>query len=63
MIFYSFVFLYADPGAGALILQMLMAAAFGSLFFIRGARDRVLGFFRKTKDDNSADNNPDSSEQ
>lgn len=40
-------FLYADPGAGALLLQMLMAFVFGGLFFIRGIRDRILAVFGK----------------
>jgi len=43
----SIFFLYADPGAGALLLQMLMAVLFGGLFFFRGIRDRVLGVFGK----------------
>ena len=29
---------YIDPGSGALILQLLMAALFGALFFIRSIR-------------------------
>ena len=41
------LFLYADPGAGALLLQMLMAVLFGGLFFFRSIRDRILGIFGK----------------
>lgn len=39
--------IYADPGSGALLLQMLMAALFGALFYFRSFRDRVFGLFRK----------------
>ncbi len=56
-------FLYADPGAGALLLQMLMAVVFGGLFFFRGIRDRVLAIFGKgplaqlnSKEANSSEN-------
>jgi hypothetical protein len=46
-IFDNAIFLYADPGAGALLLQMLMAALFGGLFFFRRVRDKVFGLFGK----------------
>ena len=45
---YSQAFLfYTDPGSGALLLQLLMAAAFGALFYFRRVRDKVFGLFRR----------------
>lgn len=41
------ILLYADPGAGALLLQMLMAVLFGGMFFFRRIKDKILGMFRK----------------
>jgi hypothetical protein len=39
------VFAYTDPGSGTLILQMLLAAAFGVMFYLR----RIIGWFRRLK--------------
>jgi hypothetical protein len=41
------VFAYTDPGSGTLILQMLLAAAFGVMFYLR----RIIGWFRRLKSD------------
>lgn len=38
---------YTDPGSGALILQMIAAAAVGVLFYFR----KVLSFFRRSTKD------------
>jgi hypothetical protein len=35
---------YTDPGSGALILQMIAAAAVGGLFYFR----KLLSFFRRS---------------
>lgn len=43
------LFLYADPGTGTLILQLLIAAFFGVLFYIRFFFKRVGGFFSRKK--------------
>lgn len=34
---------YADPGSGALIIQMLLAVAFGGLFYFRRFKDKIFG--------------------
>ncbi|MDQ3803149.1 MAG: hypothetical protein M3416_04770 [Acidobacteriota bacterium] len=47
--FTSTVFLYTDPGTGTLILQLLIAAFFGVLFYIRFFFKRVGGFFSRKK--------------
>ena len=39
------VFAYTDPGSGTLILQMLVAAAFGVMFYLR----RIINWFRSLK--------------
>ena len=41
--------LYTDPGTGTLILQLLIAAFFGVLFYVRFFLKRVGGFFSRNK--------------
>ncbi|HWS53896.1 MAG TPA: hypothetical protein VN228_07210 [Pyrinomonadaceae bacterium] len=41
MSFLSLTLLYADPGAGALIWQLALAAFVGGLFYFRKVRDWV----------------------
>lgn len=41
MSFFSLTLLYADPGAGALIWQLALAAFVGGLFYFRRVRDWV----------------------
>ncbi len=36
---------YIDPGSGALIWQLLLAAFFGSVFFIRQVRSHIRALF------------------
>jgi hypothetical protein len=38
---------YADPGSGTLIWQILLAASFGVMFYLR----RMIGWFRGLKSD------------
>jgi len=39
--------LYTDPGSGTLILQLLAAALFGLLFYLRFFIRRVKGIFKR----------------
>jgi uncharacterized membrane protein YbhN (UPF0104 family) len=39
------VYAYADPGSGTLIWQILLAASFGVMFYMR----RMIGWFRGLK--------------
>ena len=39
------VYAYTDPGSGTLIWQMLLAASFGIMFYLR----RIVGWFRRLK--------------
>lgn len=43
------IFLYTDPGTGTLIIQLLIAAFFGALFYIRFFVRRAQGFFTRKK--------------
>jgi hypothetical protein len=38
---------YLDPGTGSIFLQMLMAAVFGSLFFLKHVWAKALSFFQR----------------
>lgn len=38
---------YLDPGSGSYLLQILLAALLGSMFFLRSFWGKVLKFFRK----------------
>jgi hypothetical protein len=37
-----YYFLYADPGSGTLIWQLLLAAFFGGMFYFRRLKDFVV---------------------
>ncbi|HKG22759.1 MAG TPA: hypothetical protein VKC34_12740 [Blastocatellia bacterium] len=39
------VFAYTDPGTGTLIWQVVMAAIFGAMFYLR----RLIAWFRSTR--------------
>jgi hypothetical protein len=38
---------YIDPGSGAFVLQMLLAAFFGLCFYIGKTRNWIIGFIKK----------------
>lgn len=42
---------YLDPGSGSYILQILIAALLGSLFFFRSFFGKIIKFFRKGSED------------
>lgn len=37
------LFLYTDPGSGALLLQLIVATLLGGLFYFRKLKDWILG--------------------
>ncbi len=41
---------YIDPGSGALLWQMLVAAAVGVLFYVKKSRDFLVGLARRLFD-------------
>src|SRR5215813_6001226 len=44
---------YTDPGTGTFLLQMMLAAITGSLFFVRTLRHRIRTLFKRNR--NSSD--------
>jgi hypothetical protein len=38
----AYLFLYTDPGSGTLIWQLLLAAFFGGMFYVRRLKDYFL---------------------
>ena len=47
----EYSYAYIDPGTGSLILQALIAGGITALAFVRGIRERIVGFFRSKKDE------------
>jgi hypothetical protein len=45
----TLAFLYTDPGSGALLWQLMLAAIFGALFYARLFIRRVTEMFRKER--------------
>ena len=38
---------YIDPGMGALVWQIVVAAVVGAMFYLKRTRDFIFGLFRK----------------
>lgn len=52
--FSPLAFFYTDPGTGALVLQLLVAAFLGAVFYLRYFTKRARNLFsRKRKDEDS----------
>lgn len=47
--------LYLDPGSGSFILQIIIAALFGTLFVIKAYWQRIINFFRNLFSKNRGD--------
>ncbi len=45
----TFQFLYIDPSSGSYLIQMIIAAILGSLFFFKNLWIKVKSFFLKKK--------------
>jgi hypothetical protein len=43
--------LYLDPGSGSYLIQMVIAAIVGALFYFRDMWDRIKSFFTKSSKD------------
>jgi hypothetical protein len=55
----TLVFLYTDPGSGALLFQLLIASFFGALFYARSFIRRVLtSISRKGSNKQNEQGNP-----
>jgi len=46
---------YIDPGSGSIVLQMILAAIAGGVFYFRSALARFVGFFRRNDEGKSGD--------
>jgi hypothetical protein len=51
---------YVDPGTGAMIIQMIGAAAAGALFYFRSARDWLAARFGRRRPAGDGDDAPKS---
>ncbi|HRE52396.1 MAG TPA: hypothetical protein PK339_13300 [Flavitalea sp.] len=57
---YSSILLYVDPGSGSYLVQAIIAAILGFLFYFKTIWWRIKSFFtRKKKDDNTENRNVD----
>lgn len=45
------IFLYVDPGSGSYLVQMVIAAILGAMFYFKSAWWRIRSFFTKKKKD------------
>ena len=43
--------IYIDPGSGSYLVQAIIAAVLGALFYFKTIWWKIKSFFRKTKDD------------
>ncbi len=50
------IFLYLDPGSGSYLVQAIIAAILGALFYFKNIWWRVKAFFFKPKKDDRAGN-------
>jgi hypothetical protein len=58
MIFHNL--LYIDPGSGSYLVQVIVAAALGLVFFFRNIKTYIKSFFtRSSKKNNETDTMPD----
>lgn len=50
--------LYIDPGSGSYLVQVIVAAVLGVVFFFRNIKNHIKAFFFRP-DKNSKDNTPE----
>lgn len=50
------IFLYVDPGSGSYLVQAIIAAILGALFYFKNIWWRIKAFFFKPKKDETAGN-------
>ena len=48
--------LYIDPGSGSYLIQVIIAAILGALFYIKNFWLRIKSFFTKTKKEDGSPN-------
>jgi hypothetical protein len=50
------ILLYVDPGSGSYLVQMIIAAVLGALFYFKAAWWRIKSFFTRKKKDTQPKN-------
>lgn len=50
------ILLYVDPGSGSYLVQMIIAAILGVIFYFKSAWWRIKSFFTKKKNDRHLNN-------
>jgi TRAP-type uncharacterized transport system fused permease subunit len=51
--------LYIDPGSGSYLVQVIIAAILGALFYFKSLWWKIKSFFTKNKKDDRAENDQD----
>ncbi|MBK8088642.1 MAG: hypothetical protein IPK31_12195 [Chitinophagaceae bacterium] len=49
--------LYLDPGSGSYLIEVIIAAALGALFYFKSAWNRIKSFFSKPKPETEEEKN------
>ncbi len=52
----SILFLYIDPGSGSYLVQVIIAAILGAVFYFKNLWWKIKAFFTKNKKDDPAGN-------
>ena len=52
----SFTLLYIDPGSGSYLVQVIIAAILGALFYFKNLWFKIRSFFSRTKNKPDAGN-------
>jgi hypothetical protein len=53
------LFLYVDPGSGSYLVQMIIAAILGALFYFKNIWWRIRSFFGRSKPNNPKNKDQD----
>ncbi|WP_276481964.1 hypothetical protein [Paraflavitalea pollutisoli] len=52
------LFLYVDPGSGSYLVQAIIAAVLGAMFYFRNIFWRIKAFFFRPKKEDTTGNDP-----
>ncbi|HUR12754.1 MAG TPA: hypothetical protein VM012_15365 [Flavitalea sp.] len=52
------ILLYIDPGSGSYLVQVIIAAVLGALFYFKGLWWRIKSFFWKPRKEDPSKNEP-----
>jgi hypothetical protein len=53
----KFFLLYVDPGSGSYLVQVIIAAVLGFLFYFKNIWWKIKAFFKKTDKETTPENN------